>query len=548
MKKLQAFGGMLVALLTALCSVDGQVTLSTDFTDPDQEREALYTFWDVHNRVPPHKSINVPALGKEGAKINTVRMLGGWGSQDTSVDAYKWDGEKYVYDWVPLKERIDAVLGSGMIFHQFVLDNPPWAFQHGLTFVEENDGVHYLAKDRNATYGNPLPPNDPDAWKQFIEAMLVELVDTYGRDVVEKWRFRVGSEIDTRPGHWAGTMQQFFDHYEDTSNVVWSVLPSAKVGVQFREASHLSDYVDYTGNAEGPYGVPFIEWAKANDIHYDFIGVSFYPIYTNPEEVDMEHVYKVEFAPIKDHPDRLPDSLFEIHEYSAMAQIKKGNFVWLSNSYDAAYFANLAKMVFENGIAKVHQWRKSSYDLLHTPEVLTKATLDSMVGKIRFENEKSGQPLVEGNIVDGIFTQSTNGREIDVLIFNYNADPEYMDAEPVTVSVKSVLAEGADYQYRVATYGKEQCSFQQFAADYPKAMLQESDGGWVLDGISANGQPMKSLNKKGNAFFESVAEEYVKFNELQWSEWSTATVGEDGIVELSTDLPSFSFQKFEVRM
>lgn len=550
--RLKAVAALGVGSIVSSVLADAGVTLRSEMNDPSRARGELYTFWDVHNRLPPYTSVNVPALGKKGAKINCVRMLGGWGSEDVSVDAYKWDGEKYVYDWEALKQRIDVVLDSGVEMYQIVLDNPPWAFQHGLTFVEENDGIHYLAKDRNATYGNSVPPNDPEAWGTFIEEMMKEMARSYGRDIVENWRFRVGTEIDTRPGHWSGTMEQFFEHYRITSNAVWSVLPEAKVGVQFREATHFKDYVDYTGNVEGPYGVAFIEWAAENKVRYDFMGVSFYPIYTNPMEVDMEYAYTVEFAPMMDHPLRRKGTPFEIHEYSAMAQIKNGNFVWLSNSYDAAYFANLAKMVYEKGIAKVHQWRKSSYDL-HTPEVLTKAALDTMVGKIRFANTVEGEPEVEGNIIEGIFARSEDARELDALIFNYNVDPEYREAEVVSLELETALPTGSQYRYRVATYGKEQCAFQRFAEDYPKARIEESAGGWVLDGISPNGQPLKSLNAEGNAVLESVDHRYLQYNELQWSDWkegtTTARSADAGgsAVFIGTQLPSFAIQKFEIR-
>lgn len=107
---------------------------------------------------------------------------------------------------------------------------------------------------------------------------------------------------------------------------------------------------------------------------------------------------------------------------------------------------------------------------------------------------------------------------------------------------------GEALRYRGTTYGKEPCAFKRFAADYPKAMLHESDGGWVLNGISVNGQPLKSLNKKGNAFFESVAKKYVKYNELQCSKWMTGEVDEGCMIELDTNIPSFSFWKFEVRL
>ena len=545
--------GVLLSLLVSLLELRGDVVLEADFTKEESALGVVYDFWDVHNRLPPFESINVPSLGKKGAKINCVRLLGGWRSMDTSVDAYKWDGEAYVYDWEVLKRRIDVVLASGMELYQFVLDNPPWAFQRGLTFVDEPDGIHYLKKDMNATYGNPVPPNDPEAWARFIEEMMRELVRSYGRETVAGWRFRVGSEIDTRPGHWVGTMEQFFEHYRITSNAVWSVVPEAKVGVQFREATMENNYIDYTGKNEGSYGAPFIEWAKANGIHYDFIGVSFYPIYTREDEVDLEQAYALDFAVMNDHPDRLAGSSFEIHEYAAMAQIQKGNFVWLSNSYEAAFFVNLACLVYDKNIAKVHQWRKSSFeDKIYSPEVLAKAALDTMVGKQRFAVSRLGEPEVKGNMIDGIFARG-EGEALDALIFNYNANPQYRDDESLLIRMKTQLPVGASFRYRIATYSAEECAFQRFAADYPKALAQESDGGWVRDGISSNGQPAKSLNEEGYRFFESVADDYTQYNELQWGEWRSGVTfaapgeGPGSEIILGVGLPSFSFRKIEVR-
>ncbi|MFP5303633.1 hypothetical protein R2R70_20865, partial [Cobetia sp. SIMBA_158] len=87
------------------------------------------------------------------------------------------------------------------------------AFQRGYNFVNEPDGIHYLAKDRVGVYGNGLPPKDAKAWHNYISAFIKHLVSTYGEEKVNNWRFRIGSEIDTRPQHWAATQEEFFKHY-----------------------------------------------------------------------------------------------------------------------------------------------------------------------------------------------------------------------------------------------------------------------------------------------------------------------------------------------
>ena len=207
--------------------------------------------------------------------------------------------------------------------YQIVLDNPPWAFQRGYQFVETANGKDYLAKDRLGVYGNGLPPNDPNAWNQYIQAFIKHLVKTYGKEQVLSWRFRVGSEIDTRPQHWSGTRQQFFDHYKNTVEAVHKVLPTAKVGAHFREASFSSQYVDYTGNKENSYAVPFVQWAKHNNVHYDFIAVSFYPHITKSHELDLAHVYRHDIAPIQKHPDFHPNASVEIHEFMFISKMLK---------------------------------------------------------------------------------------------------------------------------------------------------------------------------------------------------------------------------------
>ncbi|MDQ8183135.1 hypothetical protein QEH57_20880 [Pelagicoccus sp. SDUM812005] len=535
-----------------------EVSLHSDFTVPENESGIIYDFWNTHNRLPPYENINEPAFGMEVSSVNCVRMLGGWmkkGERMLDYDCYKWDGEKYVYDWEPLLRRIDVVLNSGIRLKQIVLDNPPWAFQRGITFVEEPDGIHYLEADKNSTYGNAVPPNDPTAWPAFIKAAIAKLVETYGEEQVAGWRFRVGSEIDTRPGHWIGTRQQFFDHYRNTVDAVRSVLPRAKVGTQFREASFTGEkYTDYTGQVEGSYARAFIEWAKENDVPYDFIGTSYYPFYDKEDSVDMDIVYREQIEPIQRHPDWRPGALFEIHEFSGLSQFRNGEFVWLSNSYNAALFANISRMVLENDIRQVHLWG-NKWDGLVEPNVLTQKALISMQEKARYGNTGSGEPRVEGNMINGIFAADLDEHAYDALIFNYNKlSMDYREDESVEAVFTVSLPPNSKYKYRIATYGKEQCAFQRFAADFPQATKHQADGGWIKDSYDTNGSPYIMFVKEGVDTFKANAHRYTEYNELQWSDWQMAATQElapatqqKSRVRIRTQLPSFSFQKIEVR-
>lgn len=544
-----------VALLTG-APASADVTLSSDFTDPDARAGIVYEFWNTHNRLPPYEHINVPALGVEGASVNTVRMIGGWskgGERMLDYDPCRWDGEKYIYDWEPLFKRIDVVLASGIRFKQMVLDNPPWAFQQGMTFVKERDGIHFLEEDKTATYGNAAPPNDAAAWNAFIQEALRQLVERYSYDQVASWRFRIGSEIDTRPGHWLGTRQEFFDHYLNTVNAVHAVIPEAEVGTQFREADFTGEkYIDYKGNVEGSYAVAFLRWCKENNVPYDFLGVSYYPFYDQEDSVDMDLVYAAKFAPIQSDPAWNPDAKFEIHEFSALSQFERGIFSWLTDSYSAALFASISKMVLENDIRQIHLWG-NVYKGLVEPNVLTQKALETMKGKDRYTNVALGEPAVEGNMIDGIFASDTENRIYQALVFNYNKKSvEYQEDENVSVLFHVATPSEVRHQHRIATYGKEQCAFQQIKADFPELMTPVSEGGLVKDGFDLHGSFNVILTPEGVELLEKHIHKYVDANELQWSSWEDTTAeschdGENSLLRVQTQLPSFAFQIIEVR-
>lgn len=532
-------------------STKGEISLSCDFTNPNDSENELYNFWSVNNFTEGSSSRMSPAI-TEDAKANLVRSLGGWRSGDISGDSCRWDGTKYVYDWTTIKKRIDQKRNAGIDIFQIVLDNPPWAFQRGFKFVDERNGKDYLQEDSNALYGNSLPPNDPQAWSDFIEALVKELIATYGRETVESWRFRVGTEIDTRPHHWSATMQQYFDHYKNTVQAVHRVLPTATIGAQFREASMKPKYVDYKGNIEPPYGPLFVAWAKQNDIHYDFIGTSFYPRYNLETRVDLEHMYAREQAPIAEHSDWRPGATFEVHEYKPITEIKEGHFLMLNTSHSAAFNAMFAKLIYEKGIPQVYQW-KSVTEGLDSGESMTHKALMGMVGNRRFSHQKIGTPNIDGNRIDAIFSAGANDGSYSLLAFNYNTDPKYQSPESVDISMTLPVTPGTNYEIRSTLYDQTRNSFQQFVRDYPKAGLWEEEGGWVKNGFNKSGQLGLILNEEGVRTFEERSLDYVKFNELKWTEWRQGTTkasdsDKNSVATITAPLPSFSFHAYTLRI
>lgn len=362
----------------------------------------------------------------------------------------------------------------------------------------------------------------------------------------------MGSEIDTRPQHWAATRQEFFDHYKNTVEAVHAVLPKVKIGTHFREGSFKSRYIDYTGNKEDSYSSHFLTWAKANQVHYDFLAISYYPHITKHHELDMAAIYQHDIAPILEHPDWAPEARFEIHEYKFIIKMKRAGFESVQTSHSAAFFAMLSKMMLEKNIKDIYQWgnaRNGSYQ----PEALTQLALHSMVGMSMYQNQvQTFSPKARQNDIDGIFTAATDFKRYDALVFSYNAhDVSYQAPELVKLELKVRQALGTRFKYRVGVIDKNNIIDQRFYQDHPKALILESEGGWRKKGVHETASAMSLLNEAGKAIYLKVKNKYGKANDLTWGEWRTGlvTANDKGqsVVSLTTQLSSFSVQKLEVR-
>ncbi|WP_342807880.1 hypothetical protein [Alteromonas sp. M12] len=527
------------------------ITLQADFSDENNRIGTIYNFFDVAVRTDKASPNSKPADFGQKPQVNTVRMLGGWASKDINGDAYKWDGQNFVYDFDKVTNRIDNWINNGWDIFQIVLDNPPWAFQRGLTFVEKPNGSDYLLKDANSVYGNGLPPNDSKAWHKFIVDLSKHLVKKYGKEKVLTWRFRVGSEIDTRPQHWVGTRQQFFDHYQNTVSALHSVLPTARVGAHFREASFKGRYVDYTGNTEDAYAPHFIAWAKANNVPYDFVAISYYPHIHKSKELDMQHVYKHDFAPIQQHPDWNTNASLEIHEFKLISEMQRAGFVSVSTSHGSAFFAMLAKLMLNKNIKEIFQWgtgRNGDY----AAEALTQYALLPMVGNDLYNNTVSGLPSIEGNRIDGIFSKRPNSSAFDLLLFNFNRhNLAHASPEKTRIAVKVPQPKATRYEFRIGIIDKRNNAEEMFIAAYPRARISTANGGWWDNSIHPTASSVKGLNPEGMKVYLSNKHKYQESNMIIWSDWQTAKIlSEDdktSTIQIVSEMGSFAVQKIEIR-
>lgn len=384
----------------------------------------MHYHWGISNRISPKEGFRMPVSNPP--LLNIVRPLGGKSKNGRKLieqDTYKWDGSRYLYDWAPLKKQINVVRDRAVLY-QLLIDNPPWAFQRGIDLKGEG-GVE--------TYGNAWPPNDPEAWSRYIQAMLKELVSTYGKERVGQWRYCIGREIGTK-GHWRGSKLEFFAHYRNTERAIHSVLPDAKVGTHFLWAS-----------SKNSFGPDFVRWCKRNKVRYDFIGVSYYPFYHRKDRVDLNHVYKVDFAPIKDIPEWNESASLEIHEFALITKMGgRGNsFENAPRGHQEAFTVLLAKMMYDHDMVDVFRWGSGAGKL-------AEQSFLPMKENRYYRNSRAGNPATPGTMVDGVFSHDERRHQYNIMLANYHADPRTRKGESVRIRATLPVSPGSAISYRTA--------------------------------------------------------------------------------------------------
>ncbi|MGB5943336.1 MAG: glycosyl hydrolase 53 family protein [Leeuwenhoekiella sp.] len=429
---------VLYIVLLLDCGVQAQILLSADYTDSTNARQEIKYHLNVFNRITPIKGIKVtPTRGTP--KVCVVRPLGGTaknGRADLTKDSYKWDARTRTFytDFTLLKKQIDTIFRKGLGLHQLVLDNPSWAFQRDHRGKLIGDSL------KVSTYGNALPPRSYTAWAVYLKEVMHFLLETYGRDKLAMTQFGIGREIGT-PTHWSGTQLQFFEFYKVSVEAIKEVLPNATVGTHF-----------LWGSSNKSWGPDFIKWAKNNHVHYDFIGVSYYPFYNQKGRTDFNEVYAKDFAVIKDIPEWNKNAKLEMHEFALIKTLgKAGNsFESAPRAHQNAFMIGLNKMFLENGMENVFQWGNGdSYKQAGE-------ALFELKNQDYYHSQKSGTQRSRDNYVEAIFSATKNRTGLGITAYNYNANPNFDQGEDIMLQATIDAEPGTSFKYRSALYDKNQ--------------------------------------------------------------------------------------------
>ncbi len=387
--------------------------------DVNCELGELYNFWNVFpvtvqaSFLDETQHAKLRQTYRYAKYINCVRLLGG-------IDLKKDDYFRGVDDQgraiCNFSEGIAMLAGirNCGFTPWIVLDNVPAAM------------CDNPVKNR---YGNTEPPNDFSVWGSYVRQFVQALVDEFGRGEVLRWRFRVGTEPDLNPGHWTGTKEQYFAHYDHTVAAVLSVLPGADIGpgniidpVKKRKwRSWGTEIIDHcatgTNYATGRTGTPM-----------NFIASSFYTaVGTTDERFDT--LIELLRGKLKQYPQfsKVP---VEIQEFGILSEGGK----WIvgdGTEFGGSWMAHVADKIYRLGVRRVYQWWWNTNKGGGIPIPLNHVTdmLEAMVGGTRLQTDASRSS--ESDHIGCIAVKKEG--HIDLIVFRHLAVRD--NGRPVAVRV-----------------------------------------------------------------------------------------------------------------
>lgn len=393
---------------------------------------------DVYNRIHPATNFQSPIVGNAG--ICVVRPLGGIrnGNQaDLSKDSYTWNAStrSFQTNFNNVRAQISRIKNSGFRIHQMVLDNPSWDFQRDRNgnFAPGESG--YVV----STYGNAAPPRDFAAWSEYLKAAMRNIVSALGGTTEAlKVQYGIGREIGTS-GHWSGSQARFFEFYRISVNAIRSVLPGAKVGSHF-----------LWGSSSNSWGPAFVNYCRANNVPYNFVGISYYPFYNRAGRTNFNSVYKKDFGVITSNPNWNRNAKLEIHEFALIKTLNgAGNgFDSAPRGHQNSFLVGMMKMFYDKGMNNLNLWGTGAeYNPVY-------GQLLNIVGNTYYRNAVKGTRRSTKNYVNAIFSQNTRNNSYNVMAYNYSAESSSSSFEDLIIKSTINTKPGSTFRYRTLTYDK----------------------------------------------------------------------------------------------
>lgn len=335
-----------------------------------------YPFWTVANCNKPQVFLSPGHAQRTRqsqpfvSEMNAVYLLGGrYRGTNNWFQGVGPSGEMRA-DFTGMIAQLKAMRDGGYVPRP-VLDNVPYNMSDP---PQEN------------TYGNTAPAKDVRIWGKYVEGAVRAMVDAFGSETVGGWWFRVGTEPDLSPGHWSGTREQYFEHYDHTVAALERTVPKARIG----PGNILNPAGGEFGNpSRKQWGLDIIDHAAAGTNHVtgargarmDWFSFSWYGRVGQPTSVFDEAV-----GAIRRRAARYPQfsSLPLVVGEFAVLHDENGRRLWGGDTteWGASFYAAIADRVYRHGISNVYEWSQTTSGVPH-PRTGVIAMLHEMAGASR---------------------------------------------------------------------------------------------------------------------------------------------------------------------
>lgn len=276
--------------------------------------------------------------------LNVVRLIGGWNENtgaekpipaDVADLVYKDANGNLQYRWNKLADRLNPYISLGYTNLTLVLDNIPYCFPSNIIME---------------SYGQVAAPTNFVEWQTFVSNLCVQLVNLYGFDTANHFRFRQGTEANSET-RFAGTQEDYFKIYDHSSAAIQSVLPDAKFGPFNKSAATNVDVLQLAQHCAS--GTNYATGAVGSS--FDFFSISDYIAQAghshNPQsnaDADISYFQQVQ--------EQLPWPVsWEVHEFGILT-CESGLSTDEPGSRGASWDFQMISRYREGGLTRWYHW------------------------------------------------------------------------------------------------------------------------------------------------------------------------------------------------
>lgn len=491
----------------------------------DREIGECHAFWTVGNYNKPQEFLipNYAASARKSRpfvhQANAVYLLGGRYRGTNEWFQGVGPGGEMRADFTGMIAQLKAMTDGGFV---------PWPVL---------DNVPYNMSDppQENTYGNTAPAKDARIWGKYVEGAARAMVGAFGRETVARWWFRVGTEPDLTPGHWAGTREQYLEHYDHTVAALDRAVPEAKVGPgnilnpaggEFGTATRRQWGLDIIDHAAA--GTNSVTGARGTRM--DWFSFSWYGRVGEPTSVFDDAV-----GAIRGRMSRYPkfEGLPLVVGEFAVLHDEGGRRLWGGDTteWGASFYAAIADRVYRHGIHHVYEWAQTTSGVPH-PRANVIAMLRDMAGGKRLAVDVEAASQADCGAI-----ACRKGEDIFALVYNHRPLRKPKVPEAVRLHFEDArMRAAASWRLSEWTIDADHGAWgRAFDADCEAAGIKRLPTGGRFEGSLGY-----TYGKDGAELFRKNVAKYARLAAMPKTRDNEAISVADGQCAMAMDMPGHS--------